>query len=161
MPVCSVHTLIVEATRLIAFMYTSIAQRIGAQEHGLGIALANELQRSFAWVHPFTGDSCSSDDEFLAGPESMTDEELLEEFSRFENETLESPRGLQEGVVKVPDIFERGIIDWNEVEKVEGITPAGFIEEIQVDVIGRGSQGMQAVRIIDGLLSSEGIASTQ
>jgi hypothetical protein len=59
-------------------------------EDGLDIALANEIERPFAWVHPLTGDSCSSDNEFLAGPESMTDEELLEEFSRFENEALES-----------------------------------------------------------------------
>ncbi|KAG2068390.1 hypothetical protein BDR04DRAFT_1103357 [Suillus decipiens] len=75
-------------------------------EHGLDIALANELQRSFAWVPPLTGDSCNSDDEFLAGPESMTDEELLGEFSRFENEALKSCHGLQEGAGEVPDIFE-------------------------------------------------------
>ncbi|KAG2354645.1 hypothetical protein BDR07DRAFT_1546670 [Suillus spraguei] len=62
-------------------------------EDRLDIALANKLQRSFAWVPPLTSDSCSSDNEFLAGPESMTDEELLEEFSRFENEAPESHRG--------------------------------------------------------------------
>ncbi|KAG2363081.1 hypothetical protein BDR07DRAFT_1405187, partial [Suillus spraguei] len=90
-------------------------------EDGLDIASANEIQKSSAWVPPLTGDSCSSDNEFLAGPESMTDEDLLEEFSRFENEALESHRGLQEG----------GIIDWNELEKVDKrITPAGFTEEI-------------------------------
>ncbi|KAG2353164.1 hypothetical protein BDR07DRAFT_1434152 [Suillus spraguei] len=75
-------------------------------EDGLDIALANKLQRSFAWVPPLTGDSCSSDNEFLAGPESMMDEELLEEFSRFENEALESHHGFQEGADDVPDIFE-------------------------------------------------------
>ncbi|KAG2357927.1 adaptin N terminal region-domain-containing protein [Suillus spraguei] len=86
------------------------------------------------------------------------DEELLEEFSRFENEAPESCLGLQEGADEVPDIFEGGIIDWNELEKVDkGITPAGFIEEI--DVIGRGSQGTEAVWNIDALLSSEGVAS--
>ncbi|KAG2063366.1 hypothetical protein BDR04DRAFT_1111592, partial [Suillus decipiens] len=71
----------------------------------IDIALANELQRSFAWVHPLTGDSRSSD-EFLAGPGSVMDEELLEEFNRFKNETLKSRSGLQEGAGKVPDIFE-------------------------------------------------------
>ncbi|KAG2364325.1 hypothetical protein BDR07DRAFT_1562960 [Suillus spraguei] len=109
-------------------------------EDGLDIALANELQRSFAWVPSLTSDSCSSDNEFLAGPESMTDEELLEEFSRFENEALESHRGLQEGADEVPDIFEGGIIDWNELEKVDKrIT----------------------VWNIDALLSSEGVVSMQ
>ncbi|KAG2358535.1 hypothetical protein BDR07DRAFT_1417421, partial [Suillus spraguei] len=83
-------------------------------EDGLDIALANEIQRSFAWVPPLTGDSCSLDNEFLAGPESMTDEELLEEFSRFETEALESHRDLQEGADD------------------KRITPAGFIEEIDV-----------------------------
>jgi hypothetical protein len=72
-----------------AHMYTQ-------PERGLDIGLANELQRSFARVPPLTGDSRKSDNEFLAGPESITDEELLEEFSRFENEMLDSRRGLQE-----------------------------------------------------------------
>ncbi|KAG1850460.1 hypothetical protein F4604DRAFT_1883669 [Suillus subluteus] len=103
-------------------------------ERGPDIALVNELQRSFAWVPP------------LAGPELIMDEELLEKFSRFENEMLDSCHGLQEleGTCEVPDIFEEGVIDWNELEKVgEGITPAGFIEEI--DVVGHGSQGTEAV----------------
>ncbi|KAG2366056.1 hypothetical protein BDR07DRAFT_1544220 [Suillus spraguei] len=79
-------------------------------EDGLDIASANEIQRSSAWVPPLTGDSCSSDNEFFAGPESMTDEELLEEFSRFENEALESHRGLQEGAEEVPDIRSKEIL---------------------------------------------------
>ncbi|KAG1814605.1 uncharacterized protein BJ212DRAFT_1240629, partial [Suillus subaureus] len=54
-------------------------------ECGLDIALANKLQRSFTWVPPLTGDSHNSDNEFLAGLESIMDEELLEEFTRFEN----------------------------------------------------------------------------
>lgn len=107
-------------------------------DHGLDTALADELQRSFAWEPPLAGASRNSDDEFLAGPESITDEELLEEFDRFENEMLES-RGSQEGTGEVPDIFKGDIIDWNELEKVDkGITPTGFVEEI--DVVARGSQ---------------------
>ncbi|KAG1844378.1 hypothetical protein F4604DRAFT_1519611, partial [Suillus subluteus] len=104
-------------------------------ERGPDIALVNELQRSFAWVPPLAGDSRNLDNEFLAGPESIMDEELLEKFSRFENEMLDSCHGLQEleGTCEVPDIFEEGVIDWNELEKVDkGITPAGFIEEIDV-----------------------------
>ncbi|KAG1801251.1 uncharacterized protein BJ212DRAFT_1305068 [Suillus subaureus] len=104
-------------------------------EYGLDIALANKLQRSFAWVPPLTGDSHNLDNEFLAGPELIMDEELLKEFSRFENEMLDSCHGLQE---------LEGVIDWNKLEKVDkGITPVGFIEEI--DVVGHGSQGMEAL----------------
>ncbi|KAG2076548.1 hypothetical protein BDR04DRAFT_1139402 [Suillus decipiens] len=109
-----------------------------SSKHGLDTALADELQRSFAWVPPLADASRNSDDEFLAGPESITDEELLEEFDRFENEMLES-RGSQEGTGEVPDIFKGDIIDWNELETVDkGITPTGFVEEI--DVVARGSQ---------------------
>ncbi|KAG1813894.1 uncharacterized protein BJ212DRAFT_1244031, partial [Suillus subaureus] len=82
-------------------------------EYGLDIALANKFQRSFTWVPPLTGDSHNSDNEFLAGPESITDEELLKEFSRFENEMLDSHHGLQEleGTCEVLDIFDEGVID--------------------------------------------------
>jgi len=110
-------------------------------KHGLDIALANELQRSFAWVPPLAGDSCNSDNEFLAGLESITDEELLEEFSRFENEMRDLCYSLQklEGTCEAPDVFEEGVIDWNELEKIDkGIIPVGFIEEI--DVVGCRSQ---------------------
>jgi hypothetical protein len=49
----------------------------------------------------------------------MTVDELLEEFSRFENVMLESSHDLQEleGTGEIPDIFEGGIVDWNELEK--------------------------------------------
>ncbi|KAG2348668.1 hypothetical protein BDR05DRAFT_995076 [Suillus weaverae] len=125
-------------------------------EHGLDTGLADGLQRSFAWVPPLAGASRSSDDEFLTGPESITDEELLEEFDRFENEMLES-RGLQEGTGEVPDIFKGDIIDWNELEKVNrGITPTGFVEEI--DMVAHGSQGMEPGWNINALLMSEGVA---
>ncbi|OAX32647.1 hypothetical protein K503DRAFT_860205 [Rhizopogon vinicolor AM-OR11-026] len=121
-----------------------------------------KLFRSFAWVPPLTSDSrAESNDEILAGPESITDEDLLKEFDRFENEMRE-PRALQEGgdlfTDKVPDIFGGDIIDWNELEKVDkGIAPAGFIEEI--DVVSHGSQGMVAGWNINTLLTSEGITS--
>ncbi|KAG2078316.1 hypothetical protein BDR04DRAFT_1191422 [Suillus decipiens] len=89
------------------------------------------------------------------GLESITDEELLEEFDRFENEMLEL-RGSQEGTGEVPDIFKGDIIDWNELEKVDkGITPTGFVEEI--DMVAHGSQGMEPGWNINALLTSEGV----
>ena len=40
---------------------------------GLDTALADQIQTSFAWVLPLTSNSrTDSDDEFLAGPESIT-----------------------------------------------------------------------------------------
>ncbi|KAG2126392.1 hypothetical protein BD769DRAFT_1628434 [Suillus cothurnatus] len=125
-------------------------------EHGLDTAWADELQRSFAWVPPLAGASRNSDNKFLAGTESITDEELLKEFDRFENKMLES-QGSQEGTGEVPDIFKGDIIDWNELEKVDkGITPTGFVEEI--DMVARGSQGMEPGWNINVLLTSEGVA---
>jgi hypothetical protein len=42
-------------------------------ERGLETALADQIQRSFAWVLPLTSNSrTDSDDEFLAGSESIT-----------------------------------------------------------------------------------------
>jgi hypothetical protein len=79
-------------------------------------------------VPPLAGASHNSDDKFLAGPESITDEDLFKKFNRFDNKMLEL-RGSQEGTGKVPDIFKGDIIDWNELEKVDkGITPTGFVE---------------------------------
>ncbi|KAG2140385.1 hypothetical protein BD769DRAFT_1626295 [Suillus cothurnatus] len=72
-------------------------------EHRLDTALADELQRSFAWAPPLAGASRNSDDKFLAG------------------------------TGEVPDIFKGDIIDWKELEKVDkGITPTGFVEEIDM-----------------------------
>ncbi|KAG2128730.1 hypothetical protein DEU56DRAFT_915400 [Suillus clintonianus] len=100
-------------------------------EHGLDTGLADELQRSFAWV-PLT-------------TQTTNFSQMLE------------LRGLQEGTGKVPDIFKGDIIDWNELEKVDkGITPTGFVEEI--DVVARGSQGMEPGWNINTLLTSEGVA---
>jgi hypothetical protein len=59
----------------------------------------------------------------------MTVDELLEEFSRFESDMLESSNGLQEleGTGEIPDVFEAVIIDWSELEKIDkGIELARF-----------------------------------
>ncbi|OAX41345.1 hypothetical protein K503DRAFT_863931 [Rhizopogon vinicolor AM-OR11-026] len=92
-------------------------------ERGLDTALADQLQRSFAWVPLLTSDSRTD-----------SDEQLLEEFDRFEHEMRES-HALQNGsdlfTDKVPDVFAGDIIDRNELEKVDqGIAPTGIIEEI-------------------------------
>ncbi|OAX33714.1 hypothetical protein K503DRAFT_859629, partial [Rhizopogon vinicolor AM-OR11-026] len=128
------HSLLGDGAELVG---SAVVKKRIQPERGLDTALADQLQRSFAWVPPLTSDSrTDSDDEFLAGPESITDEELLEEFDRFEHEMRES-RALQEGsnlfTDKVPDVFAGGTIDWNELGKVDkGIAPTGFIEEIDV-----------------------------
>ncbi|KAJ8581747.1 hypothetical protein M405DRAFT_603259 [Rhizopogon salebrosus TDB-379] len=71
---------------------------------------------------------------------------------------MRESHALQEGTDEVPDVFRGNIIDWNELEKVDkGIAPAGFIEEI--DVVSRGSQGMEAGWNVDALLTSEGVVS--
>ncbi|KAG2028866.1 hypothetical protein BDR03DRAFT_976259 [Suillus americanus] len=53
-------------------------------ECGLDVALADKLQRSFAWILPLAADS--DDQDYLTGPELITNEELREEFERFERE---------------------------------------------------------------------------
>ncbi|KAG1904836.1 uncharacterized protein F5891DRAFT_1184246 [Suillus fuscotomentosus] len=93
------------------------------QKNGLDIALADELQRSFAWIPPLTTDS--DDQDYLAGLESITDEELVDEFERFERE-------MRLFAGDVPDVLDGGLIDWSELERVnKGITPTGFIKETE------------------------------
>ncbi|KAG1813763.1 hypothetical protein EV424DRAFT_1326445 [Suillus variegatus] len=124
-------------------------------ERGLDVALADELQRSFAWIPPLAADS--DDQDYLAGPESITDEELREEFERFEREAREADQLRENDKGHVPDVLDGGIVDWSELERVErGITPTGFVEEI--DVLNRGS-GSASGWSIDALLTSEGVAS--
>ncbi|KAG2035755.1 hypothetical protein BDR03DRAFT_507299 [Suillus americanus] len=131
-------------------------------ECGLDVALADELQRSFAWILPLAADS--DDQDYLTGPELITDEELREEFERFEREAREAGQ-LREndeagGILiegHVLNILDSGIVDCCELERVEqGITPTGFIEEI--DVLNRGSESASEWNI-DALLTSEGAAS--
>lgn len=123
-------------------------------ENGLNVALADELQKSFAWIPPLAADS--DDHDFLAGPESITDDELREEFERFERKTQEAGQQ-EEHADAVPDILDSGIVDWSELERVEkGVAPTGFVEEI--NVLNRGSESASGWNI-DVLLSSEGIAT--
>ena len=153
------HTMDREAGKSIRRNHAHMHTR---PELGLDPALTDQLQRSFAWVPPL-GASDESDDDFL-GPESITDEELLAEFDQFERDMTGSSG--QQGLSGNPvpgaddglDVFADGVIDWNELEKVnKGITPAGFMEEI--DVVSRGSEDMESGWNIDALLASEGVAS--
>ncbi|KAG1723908.1 uncharacterized protein EDB91DRAFT_1255459 [Suillus paluster] len=92
-------------------------------ECGLDVALANKLQKSFAWIPPLVADS--NDDEYFTGSESITDEELMEECASGSSTQVVSD--------SVLDILEGGIIDWSELERVDkGIMPTGFIEEINI-----------------------------
>jgi hypothetical protein len=60
-------------------------------------------------------------------------------------------------VLEVPDVFEEGVVDWNQPEKVDkGITPAGF--DTEIDVIGHGSQGMEVIWNINTPPSSTDVA---
>ncbi|KAG1807648.1 uncharacterized protein BJ212DRAFT_1303365 [Suillus subaureus] len=82
--------------------------------------------QSFAWIPPLVADS--DDQDYLMGPELITNEELREE-------------------------FESGIVNWSELERVkQGITPTSFIEEI--NVLNQGS-GSALGWNIDALLTSE------
>ncbi|KAG1830604.1 hypothetical protein EV424DRAFT_1578558 [Suillus variegatus] len=124
-------------------------------ERGLDVALADELQRSFAWIPPLATDS--DDQDYLAGPESITEEE-------FERETQEAGQARENDAASgslfagdVPDVLDGGLIDWSELERVnKGITPTGFVEEIEV--LNRSSDHVSGWNI-DALLTSEGIAS--
>ncbi|KAG2051180.1 hypothetical protein BDR06DRAFT_983641 [Suillus hirtellus] len=119
------------------------------------------LQRSFAWIPPLATDS--DDQDYLAGLESITEEELVDEFERFEHETQEAGQARENDVASgslfagdVPDVLDGSLIDWSELERVnKGITPTGFVEEIEV--LNQSSDHVSGWNV-DALLMSEGIA---
>ncbi|KAG1834193.1 hypothetical protein EV424DRAFT_1363276 [Suillus variegatus] len=53
------------------------------------------------------------------GPESITDEELREEFERFEREAREADQLRENDEGHVLDVLDGGIVDWSELERVE------------------------------------------
>ncbi|KAI6042900.1 hypothetical protein EDC04DRAFT_2878284 [Pisolithus marmoratus] len=132
---------------------------------GINTDLAVELGQNFTWVPPLVVDAES--DEYrldcLAGPESITDEELMEAFDRLAQENAE---GVQSGAsLTDPDVeldgnevLEGQIYDFKELEAIDkGKKPTGFIEDIcVVDKAAGADVGTWDVK---ALLSSEGISS--
>ena len=47
---------------------------------GIDMELADELAKTFTWVPPLAAKTWTDSEDYLAGPEAITDEELVEAF---------------------------------------------------------------------------------
>ncbi|KIJ58748.1 hypothetical protein HYDPIDRAFT_33861 [Hydnomerulius pinastri MD-312] len=119
-----------------------------------------QAQRDRANVPPLAAESDKSDD-YLAGPDAITDEELQEAFGVIDREK----DGAQADITRVldPDIeldgnevLEGEVYDWKELEVIDkGAAPTGFMEDISV--LEKAANNGQCD--VTALLTSQGVTS--
>ena len=120
---------------------------------GINVELTDDLTKNFTWSPPFatvaapsTGDA---DDESLAGPESVTVDELEKAFTELEPPSVVDP-SLDGG-----EVLEGHVYDLEELRKVdECVAPSGFGDELLDLSTGEGSGGWS----IEALLTSKGVS---
>ncbi|KIO06269.1 hypothetical protein M404DRAFT_138850 [Pisolithus tinctorius Marx 270] len=123
---------------------------------GIDTELAADLERTFSWVPPLAANTHDPDD-YLAGPESITDEELVEAFVELEHEKAEACMSdvdqLDDGALS--RVLDGGLYAWDELDHVDkGLAPRGFREE--VTALKKASEG-STTWDIGSLTSSEGL----
>ena len=101
---------------------------------GIDTELAADLERTFSWVPPLATDSRDPDD-YLAGPESITDEELVAAFDELEREKVEAGSAVdpiaQSDDSSFPWVLDGNLYAWDELDRVDkGLVPRGFREEV-------------------------------
>ncbi|KAF8124226.1 hypothetical protein EV363DRAFT_1178301, partial [Boletus edulis] len=102
-------------------------------------------------------------DDLLAGPESITDAELIEAFKTVNHVTVDLDVDLESGQMVDPDLVIDGnevleglVYDFKELEAVtKGSVPFRFVEDISI--LDRASGGNWKV---EDMLASEGLASS-
>ena len=117
---------------------------------GIDTNLAKELETTFTWMPPLAVDS---DEDYLAGPESITDEELAEAFERVDHTmSVIDPNLDSDG----NEVLEGTVYSWAELKLVEkGTKPAAFEEDISV--IDKSAAPGSTTWNIKDILLSEGI----
>ncbi|KIK14928.1 hypothetical protein PISMIDRAFT_641921 [Pisolithus microcarpus 441] len=128
-------------------------------DKGINSDLAAELARNFTWVPPLAVDAESDESTFgyLSGPESITDEELMEAFDKLDQEKAE---GVQPGDIELDghEVLEGQIYDFEELDAIDkGKKPTGFVEDISV--IDKAAGADAGAWDVEALLSSEGVSS--
>ncbi|KAH7925705.1 hypothetical protein BV22DRAFT_1010684, partial [Leucogyrophana mollusca] len=122
-------------------------------EPGIDTSVAAELEATFAWVPPLAPESDATND-YLAGPESITEEELMEAFDELDREKVNASATVTE--VDGHEVLEGKVYDWKELEHVdEGTVPAGFNENIGVldRTSGGGTWDVKALMSVEGIYS--------
>ena len=100
---------------------------------GISTNLAEELATTFTWTPPLAADS--NEDYDLAGPESITEEELVEAFKRVDHTMSVTDPDLDSGR---KEVLEGTVYSWLELELVEkGTKPASFEEDMLLTSISK------------------------
>ncbi|KAH7905944.1 hypothetical protein BJ138DRAFT_1225824 [Hygrophoropsis aurantiaca] len=128
-------------------------------EPGIDISVATDLEATFSWVPPLAAESLDSDD-YLAGPESIAEEELDQAFDELDREKAEAAAaGVSDKVIdNTHGVLAGKIYDWVELERVDkGTKPVGFNEEI--NVLSMSSEGAADAWDVGALMTAEGVTS--
>ncbi|KAN0081360.1 hypothetical protein V8E55_008984 [Tylopilus felleus] len=133
---------------------------------GIDVELAGDLARNFTWVPLLAADSGGDADE-LAGPEAITDEELVSAFENLDRQThaeenVTQPGGSARSILDPQialdgqEVLEGELYSWDELEIVNrGIVPKGFVDDISA-LDKATNSGRQWD--VNTLLSSEGVS---
>ena len=120
---------------------------------GINVKLTNDLTKNFTWSPPFattavpsTGDT---NNESLAGPKSITVDELEKAFTELEPPSIVDP-SLDGG-----EVLEGHVYDLEELRKVDKcVAPSGFSDKLLDLSTGEGSGGWS----IEALLTLKGVS---
>ncbi|KIO00922.1 hypothetical protein M404DRAFT_29124 [Pisolithus tinctorius Marx 270] len=133
-------------------MHTQLQLRIDVE-------LAEDLMKNFVWIPPLAAKI--DEDDYLAGPGTVTDEELVEAFENLDClNHMEEISGALDPRMEIDgnEVLEGQVYSWDELEIVDkGIIPSGFVEEISVHdkAAGVGQWDIMA------LLSSKGVSTSR
>lgn len=139
------HTTSKSTRRKHAHMHTR-------ENRGIDVELVTDLQENFTWTPPL---SIRNPDDDLAGPESITDEDIDTAFDELEKRSAESSIDpeLEDG-----DIMTEGAraYDFEEFDRVErGMVPKAFDEDVENFVVASAGADWD----IQSLLASKGVSS--
>ena len=121
-------------------------------EKGIHVDLANELEMTFAWVPPLAAHAEHPDD-YLAGPESISVDEIDTAFDELEKEKVAAPHNDVDG----GEVLEGEIYNFAELDRIdEGLAPRAFEEDVSTL---RGGSGGGSTWDVDALMSARGVSS--
>ena len=121
-------------------------------ENGIDITLANELGTTFAWVPPLVTEAGHPDD-YFAGQESISLEEINEAFNKLEKEKQAS----QPHDVDGAEVLEGQVYVFQELDRIdEGRAPHAVDEDVTMLWGGSSSAGSWD---LDAILTLKGVSS--
>ncbi|KAG1787732.1 ribonuclease H-like domain-containing protein, partial [Suillus plorans] len=98
------------------------------EEVGIAVETAQDLEASFAWAPPLSAEPRDADD-LLAGPESISPDNVAAEFAALE----ELKRTEEVHDIDEVEVLEGNVFDFDELDRVEqGIIPQAILDEVEV-----------------------------